>query len=162
MLLDLKQIEWRVINDGVMGGRSRSSVRVDDRGLHFHGKLSTANAGGFASVRGQLKESITGFASCRLTVSGDGRRYQLRLREDEDDRNVAWRASFQADSAARTLTLQASEFAPVFRGRQLEVLPGIEDRRLQVIGFMLASEDEGDFNLTVSDIELIPAEAPDA
>lgn len=162
MILDLKQIDWGVINDGVMGGRSRSSVRVDDRGLHFGGTLSTANSGGFASVRGQLSESITGFASCRLTVSGDGRHYQLRLREDEDARSVAWRASFQAGSTPRTVTLQASEFAPVFRGRQLEVLPGIEDRRLQIIGFMLTSKDEGDFNLTVTDIELIQAAAPGA
>ena len=162
MLLDLKQIDWRVINDGVMGGRSRSTVRADERGLHFDGILSTANSGGFASIRGRLTEPFTRFASCRLTVSGDGRRYQLRLRENEDARNIAWRASFEAGSTPRTVTLQAGDFEPVFRGRRLEVLPGIEDRRLQIIGFMLASKDEGDFRLTVSAMELIQAEAPDA
>lgn len=162
MLLDLKQTDWRAINDGVMGGRSRSAVRVDDRGLHFDGMLSTANSGGFASIRGRLVEPITRIASVRLTVSGDGRRYQLRLREDEDAGSIAWRASFEAGPAPQTVTLQARAFEPVFRGRRLEVLPGIEDRRLQIIGFMLASKDEGAFHLTVSDIELIPGRVPGA
>ena len=44
--------QWRVINDGVMGGLSDGRRRVSEEGyLEFYGNLSLRNNGGFASVR---------------------------------------------------------------------------------------------------------------
>jgi NADH dehydrogenase [ubiquinone] 1 alpha subcomplex assembly factor 1 len=157
MRLDPGQIEWQVINDGVMGGRSRSSVRVDQEGLHFHGTLSTAFGGGFASIRGRLSRPLGPFVAFRLALHGDGRRYQLRLRESAHSEDVAWRAFFDTSGAQQTLILAARDFEPVIRGRRVEALPGLNDRELRYIGFMLTSEQEGEFGLSVQTIETVAA-----
>ena len=54
MPLDLAEIAWRITNDGVMGGLSRSAVHTADGTLVFDGELSRENNGGFASVLGAL------------------------------------------------------------------------------------------------------------
>jgi len=49
--------EWRIVNDGVMGGISKSSLLLTDAGHgQFSGHVSLANNGGFASM--QLNTTI--------------------------------------------------------------------------------------------------------
>ena len=162
MRLDLAQIDWRVINDGVMGGRSRSSFSLDQRGLHFRGTLSTAFGGGFASIRGELPQALEPFEGLRLECRGDGRRYQLRLRESDDSNAVAWRAFFDTGGGVETITLAPGDFVPVIRGRAVEARPGLSERRLRHLGFMLSSKQEGDFELTVLAVETVGAAGPHA
>jgi len=152
MRLDPAHIEWQVINDGVMGGRSRSSFELDSQGLHFRGTLSTANGGGFASIRGRLPRPLGPFTAFRLDLRGDGRRYQLRLRESDDSEDVAWRAFFETCGIPETITVATADFEPVIRGRRIVALPGLGDRKPRYIGFMLTSDREGDFGLTVRSI----------
>ena len=51
---------WMVVNDGVMGGVSRSTIRRgDDVGTAvFEGTLSLENNGGFASVRTPIEPGV--------------------------------------------------------------------------------------------------------
>jgi hypothetical protein len=160
--LDLAHIDWQVINDGVMGGRSRSSFNVDQGGLHFRGTLSTAFGGGFASIRGGLPQPLDGFAGLRLEFRGDGRRYQVRLRESAESNAVAWRAFFDTGGGLETITLAHTDFAPVIRGRVVEALPDLSERALRYVGFMLTSKQEGDFGLTVQAIDMLDAAGPQA
>ena len=53
---------WRVVNDDVMGGVSSASFGLNDEGnAEFKGAVSTANNGGFASVRYRFKKKdVTG------------------------------------------------------------------------------------------------------
>ena len=43
--------DWRVINDGVMGGLSQGQGYLTDSSLVFEGRVSLENNGGFASLR---------------------------------------------------------------------------------------------------------------
>lgn len=43
--------DWRIINDGVMGGISVGEAGLDDNSMLFVGQLSFENNGGFASLR---------------------------------------------------------------------------------------------------------------
>lgn len=155
VLLELVHIDWQIINDGVMGGLSSSTFCLDDHGLHLRGSLSTANGGGFASIRGGLSRPLDRFCGLRLSLTGDGRPYQLRLRESSDSRDVAWRAFFDTSGARQTITLQLHEFEPVIRGRRVEALPGLADRKPQFLGFMLTSQCEGPFSLSIHSIETL-------
>ena len=155
MRLDLAGIEWQIINDGVMGGLSRSAWRVDGGRLHFQGTLSTANGGGFASIRGALPAPLTVFSGIGLTVSGDGRQYQLRLRETGAADGVAWRACFEAPDSRQSIELAAGAFEPVIRGRRVVEDGGVAQRSFHHIGFMLTSRQDGPFALTVHDLTLI-------
>jgi hypothetical protein len=157
MQLELARIDWQIINDGVMGGLSRSTFSLDDKGLHFRGSLSTANAGGFASIRGGLATPLAPCDGIQLSLTGDGRRYQLRLRETDASGDIAWRACFDTGSARATITLATRDFEPVFRGRRIDVLPGLADREINYIGFMLASRHEGAFALSIHSIETVDA-----
>ena len=49
---EAESLGWRVVDDGVMGGRSKGNIKVSDDGiLTFSGKLSLENNGGFSSLR---------------------------------------------------------------------------------------------------------------
>ena len=155
MLLEPTRIDWQIINDGVMGGLSCSAFDLDDQGLHFRGSLSTANGGGFASIRGGLAAPLAHFSGFRLSLTGDGRRYQLRLRETAASGDIAWRAFFDTRGEPETITLAVRDFEPVFRGRRIEALPGLAERTVAYLGFMLSSSQEGIFALSVHSIEAI-------
>ena len=149
MQLDPEQIDWQIINDGVMGGRSRSTFTLDQEGLHFRGTLSTAFGGGFASIRGPLPRPLGPFSGFRLDLTGDGRRYQLRLRESADSNDIAWRAFFDTSGSRESISLSAEDFEPVIRGRRIVALPGLCNRTVRYIGFMLTDNEEGRFALSV-------------
>ena len=43
--------DWMIINDGVMGGLSESTVTITKNSLLFKGSISLKNNAGFASIR---------------------------------------------------------------------------------------------------------------
>lgn len=153
MQLDPASVGWRIVDDTVMGGCSRGLVHAATEGLRFSGALSTRNNGGFSSVRGRLPQSFTGLVAARLTVRGDGRRYQLRLRETADPAAPAWRAEFPTSGASRIVELPAAAFQAVIRGCRLEILPGLRERTIRHVGLMLASREEGPFQLLLERLE---------
>jgi NAD(P)-dependent dehydrogenase (short-subunit alcohol dehydrogenase family) len=153
MPLDLAAIAWRITNDGVMGGLSRSTVHAGDGALVFEGELSRENNGGFASVLGALDHPLRPFRGVRLTVAGDGRRYQVRLRSDDDARGIAWRAEFEAGPEPCRITLTPRDFEPVFRGRPVADAPALSGVTIRHFGFMLAGGEAGRFRLQVESAE---------
>lgn len=65
--------DWYIVNDGVMGGRSSSKVKVDKNSLVFKGEVSLENNGGFASLRapfGSYDLSSYSKVSIRYKASG--------------------------------------------------------------------------------------------
>ena len=67
---------WMAVNDGVMGGVSRSRPEVSSRDtLVFTGNLSLENNGGFASVRHVSEPfELDQGAGVLLRVKGDGKK----------------------------------------------------------------------------------------
>ena len=65
---------WQNIDDPVMGGQSRSTMRIDGGIAAFEGIVSLENNGGVASLRSRPAEHDLGsFAGLVLRVSGDGK-----------------------------------------------------------------------------------------
>ena len=160
MPLDPEPMDWRITNDGVMGGLSRSRAVVGDGAVVFEGELSLENNGGFASVLAGMDTPLRRFHGVRLTVSGDGRDYQFRLRENSANRGVAWRARFRAGVEPRRITLLPEDFEPVIRGEVVVGATPLHDTPVRHVGFMLARDATGPFRLEVRDIEFIqPSEA---
>ena len=111
--------KWERINDAVMGGMSESSLTPADEMAVFEGIVSLENFGGFASVRSLPREfGLGGYDGLILRVRGDGRRYRLRLKTDDDYEGVSYQAVFFTDASEWTESrLSFDEFVPVFRGR---------------------------------------------
>jgi len=69
---------WRVVNDGVMGGRSSADADVVDSVLILAGDIVT-DGGGFSSVRLVLDEPLGVVTGLLLRVRTDGRSYELTV-----------------------------------------------------------------------------------
>ncbi|HMB59291.1 MAG TPA: CIA30 family protein [Xanthomonadales bacterium] len=153
MQLELDAERWHVINDRVMGGRSRSEVRKLQPSLIFSGELSLENNGGFASARCRFQDDFDGITGFRLDVRGDGRDYQFRLRESEASGAVAWRADFPSDGSRQVIDLPLEAFRPVIRGRRVSSAGELRPSSIRLLGFMLADRQSGPFTLEVHSIE---------
>jgi monofunctional biosynthetic peptidoglycan transglycosylase len=145
--------EWFVVNDGVMGGRSSSTIgRTADGTGMFAGAVSLENNGGFASVRTRLEGvDVASPAGGVLRVKGDGQQYQLRFRTDNRFDGVAYRASFETSGEGwEEVTLPFSEFVPSFRGRVVEGADPLDPAAIRQLTIMIADKQEGDFRLEVA------------
>ncbi len=147
-----RPVEWRPINDGVMGGLSRSRflATVVGRGL-FRGEVSLANNGGFASVRARIGPlDLSGYEGIGLRVRGDGKRYRLRLHDDSAFDSIAFQACFDTD-AGRWLEarLPFRQFQPTLRGRRPGNAPPLDTAGIRQLGLMIADGQAGPFRLEV-------------
>lgn len=148
--------EWRVINDGVMGGLSRSSITLtqEDTGL-FTGELSLENNGGFASVRAMVDSpDLSDYVGLEIRLRGDGRTYQLRLRQNERTDGLAYRAMFKTQNDKwLTVRIPFEEFVPTFRGRIIEDAPPLDPTHIHQVGLMIADKESGPFSLEIDFIQ---------
>jgi monofunctional biosynthetic peptidoglycan transglycosylase len=148
-------VQWRSVNDDVMGGVSSSRLEAAEDGyVQFYGVVSLENNGGFASVR-CLPRSFD-FDDCdgiRLRIRGDGKDYRLRLRTDDGFDGVAYQSIF-ATEADRWISVDIffSSFRASFRGREVPNAPALDPARIRQIGFMIADGQEGSFRLDISSI----------
>ena len=77
MLFDFGALEntddWLVVNDGVMGGLSKSRFIMSDRNTAvFTGNVSLDNNGGFASTRTKtMRFQLDGFKGILVRVKGE-------------------------------------------------------------------------------------------
>ena len=85
---DKKGIEWGPLDDVVMGGASKTDLTPGESFTGaWTGIVTTANNGGFAGIRTKLLSPFRDASSCSgilLKIKGDGQRYKLIARDDED------------------------------------------------------------------------------
>ena len=119
LLLNFRDIydsgRWMVVNDGVMGGVSRSTVNLHKDGhLLFTGNVSTNYGGGFASIRTDYKNwGIGKNEGLILRVKGDGKTYQFRCRLGNNINQIAYRHYFQTNNDEwQEILLPFKEFLP--------------------------------------------------
>ena len=157
--LDLDVEPWNAVNDGVMGGVSEGQIMATDDGLRFHGVLSLENNGGFASARRSVEKDLNDLNHIKLHVQGDGRRYQLRLRLDNNRDGVAWRQEFATSGVWQHVHFPLEDFVPVFRGQTLTGCEPLDPAQIGQLGFLLADGHPGEFQLDIGEIEFLPTAA---
>ncbi|XP_077227156.1 NAD(P)-binding Rossmann-fold superfamily protein [Tasmannia lanceolata] len=130
-----RELVWGALDDVVMGGVSESAFQIDPTagefggpvGL-FKGSVSTANNGGFTSIRTRNfsePEDLSAYDGLELRLKGDGRRYKLIVRTSPNWDTVGYTASFDtAKDQWQTIRLLFSSLRPIFRARTvLDALP---------------------------------------
>ena len=145
---------WASVDDRVMGGVSASRAEIAPEGLVFHGTVSLANNGGFASIRAQPREyGLAGATAFVLRVQGDGRTYKLALRTDEAFDGVQYQARFATQAGTWIdVEVPVAAFQPTFRGRAVDA-PALDPARIQVFGFLIAERQAGPFRLVVESLQ---------
>jgi hypothetical protein len=147
--------EWRIIDDVVMGGISDGKFKIDENGNGvFFGRVSTENYGGFSSVRYQMKtKDISGFSKVSIRLKGDGKNYQLRIKDDINS-YYSYITTFETSGEWETVTLNLKDLYPSFRGQTLN-LPNFDGKFIEEIVFLIGNKKDESFQLKLDKIELI-------
>ncbi|NJO42699.1 MAG: CIA30 family protein [Cyanobacteria bacterium CRU_2_1] len=146
---DIREV-WGALDDVVMGGVSQSGIQLGDSAADFSGTVSTANSGGFASVRTRNFEpplDLSAYRGIELRVKGDGNRYKFMLRTETRWDGIAYCYSFDTQ-ADRWITIQIpfSAVVPVFRAKTVEGNP-IDPHHVYAMQLMLSKfEYDGALN----------------
>ena len=146
-------VRWRVINDNVMGGVSRSRVSINPEGyMVFNGDVSLDYGGGFASVRSSYENwGIGNFEGFFIKVWGDGKTYQFRCRMGNNFDGVAYRHYFQTNNENwQEIRLPFSKFVPTYRGRILSDVTQLDPKEIRNLGLMISDKQSGNFNLKIA------------
>jgi len=142
--------QWRIVNDGVMGGRSKGNLRIKQQNMIFNGNISLANNGGFSSVFRAIEQRPQNLDSVTLDVQGDGQQYQLRVVVYVDGYRLTYKHDFNtlADQRER-LILSLDHFEATFRGRKLTNAPILKSQDIREIGFLMTKKQAGKFSLSI-------------
>ena len=146
--------EWKVVNDGVMGGISKSSIVLTDAGHgQFSGHVSLANNGGFAMI--QLNKTIKLSEEKRfivMRIKGDSKAYEFRLK-GEVSQSESYVHKFTTSGEWENIKLPINEFYPQFRGVKLKI-PNFNFTSIEQLSFLIANNQEEDFKLLIDWIGL--------
>lgn len=149
---------WHAIDDRVMGGISRSTLRHDPAGhAVFEGTDSLERNGGFASVRSSAGErGLTGAESCLIELRGDNKQFKLSLLTDDGFDSLNCQVSFAPKGTDwQTLHLPLADFRASFRGREVPDAPPLDPARIRQVGLMIAARQAGPFALDIRRIGLV-------
>jgi hypothetical protein len=131
-----------IVNDGVMGGVSKSTLRQDAHGMFFEGLVSLENNGGFASMRSAIQVP-QGSQLLELIARGDGKRYKLILRTQLAPR-VTYAAEFIAEPTWQTYRFNTSQFKTTVRGQAVNAPPLSFSDAIE-FGILIANNQAGSF-----------------
>ena len=146
-------LDWRVVNDNVMGGRSRGRFEIREEFLNFFGTTNT-NGGGFSSIRSFLASPVPSDSKkMKLLIKGDGRTYTVILRERRS-RASFWATFESKNNRWEEVVIPLESFWPNWRGRRLDYRP-IEPSMIREIGLMIYDGEDGPFSFGVKKIEII-------
>ncbi|KAJ4703698.1 NAD(P)-binding Rossmann-fold superfamily protein [Melia azedarach] len=168
-----KELPWGALDDVVMGGVSQSTFQIDRTGGEnggptglFKGVVSTANNGGFTSIRTRNfaePEDISAYDGLELRLNGDGHRYKLIVRTSSDWDTVGYTASFDTIGGQwQSIRLPFSSLRPIFRARTVSDAPPFDPSNIISLQLMFSKFEydgklnptfvEGAFQLPVSSI----------
>lgn len=150
--------QWGNLDDVVMGGCSESTISMETGmgedggdGLVFRGNVTSANNGGFASVRSKNFEGgldLGAYEGIKMRLKGNGQRFKVIVRTDTNWDGVGYCRSFDTKEGEwQTIDLPFSEFTPVFRAKTSKDSPPINPSSIASIQLMLSKfEYDGDLN----------------
>ncbi len=147
---DLKET-WGALDDVVMGGVSESSIRFANDAAVFFGNVSTANSGGFASVRTRNFNpgiNLSGYEGIELRVRGDGKRYKFFIRSNSAWDGIGYAYSFDTVyNIWTTVRIPFKDLIPVFRAKTVKDAAPIDASQIYSFQLMLSKfEYDGELN----------------
>ena len=150
---------WRVINDGVMGGRSFGGPKFADGVMVFKGHINT-NGGGFSSIRLEVEAGLlTQAESLSLRIKSDGRAYKMSFRSDARHRGrpVSFQAPIPQTEAGqwREVRVPLSGLRASLFGQSVDGA-SFDTSKIWEIGFIIADGQDGPFRLEIESFKACP------
>lgn len=153
----LDSVNWSIVNDTVMGGRSSADLAWGKNGgLVWAGNLSLANNGGFVSIRSTaMNQDWSDYDGVEVILEGGGRDIQVTLqRRDMMIRAGGYRALVPTNTQGETkIFIPFSAFVLKRFGRRIqgpELTSGLAN--LGQKGLLMADKREGNFRIVLKSI----------
>mgnify|MGYP006094028869 CR=1 FL=1 len=144
--------EWSILNDGVMGGESASTFEINKEGNGvFQGKVSTANNGGFASIRYNSSENVGTSESIKIRLKGDGKDFQFRIKKKTSDFE-SYITTFSTSGKWQTIEVKLGDLYPSFRGRKI-AKSNFNETKFEQISILIGNKKNESFKLVLDKIE---------
>ncbi|KAL8468285.1 hypothetical protein ACS0TY_031504 [Phlomoides rotata] len=155
-----RELSWGALDDVVMGGVSEGTFQIDPNGGEngsptaiFKGVVSTANNGGFSSIRTKnfvVPEDLSAYDGLELRIKGDGRRYKFMVRISRDWDTVAYTIGFDTvKDQWQSVRLPFSSLRPIFRARTVSDAPPFDPSEIISLQLMFSKfEYDGKLNPT--------------
>ena len=149
--------EWRVVNDGVMGGLSRGKVEFTENSFIFSGSVSLENNGGFTSFRSPYgRYDLSEYDKVEIKYRSEGMDCALSF----DQNSRFWRPNHKmpipaTDNIWMTLTTNLYELSEYQMGRMTGAQMSENDaRQTNRLGLITDSKKQGSFSLEIDYIKL--------
>ncbi|MFZ9858392.1 MAG: CIA30 family protein [Roseiflexaceae bacterium] len=143
---------WAPLNDGVMGGVSRSELVATTSGTAiFRGVVSFDNNGGFATVQTNFVQpiNVSAYRGISVRIKGDSKRYGMYLRTNS--RSLVYQATFVTTGEWQTIQLPFDQFKPTYFGRTVPGDP-IDASIIRSMSVLIEYKQEGPFALEIAHI----------
>lgn len=131
------------VDDQIMGGISQSGLvpSFDGSCASFTGVVRT-DGGGFCGTRSRLLSAplnLGGYSGLYLRVRGDGKRYKLNVRTNEEVGELVYQGAFLPPAGEMcTLRLPFAAFRLVKRSQPVLDGPPLDPKSIYQIGFVLS------------------------
>lgn len=145
---------WEIVDDRVMGGNSLGSFKLSPDGFGlFEGQISLENNGGFSSIRYRFKKiKVDEGNFIILKVKGDGKNYQLRIKENSSN-SYSYIIPFATSGEWQEIKIAMKDMYPSFRGRKLD-LPNFSHDYIEEVVFLVGNKKTERFELLIDKIVL--------
>ncbi len=145
---------WKVVDDGVMGGRSAGTFNLSPEGYGvFQGFVSLENNGGFSSVRYPFDPvQVKKGSIVVLKLKGDGKDYQFRVK-DQTGRYYSYITTFSTSGEWEEIKISLKDMYPSFRGMKLD-MPNFSESSIEELAFLIANKRAEKFKLLIQSIRV--------
>jgi monofunctional biosynthetic peptidoglycan transglycosylase len=148
---------WRVVNDDVMGGISKSSISVSENNyLVFSGEVSLENNGGFASLRSPVHDyDFSNFTGFVIKVKGDDKTYSLSFRQTKYFTGFNYNQKFETrKNEWQIFEFPFDKFNLKYFGKVVEAFDKPDQKSIKQISILISDKQEGPFQLEIEWIGL--------
>lgn len=147
--------QWQIVNDGVMGGRSKGYFSLNDNGHGlFEGTVSLENNGGFSMVQYHFQEmDVREYNKVVIKLKGDGKDYQFRVKKNRSD-YYSYAFIFSTTKDWQTIEIPFDKMIPQFRGRRLNKTK-FTGEQLEEIAILIGNKKAENFALQIANISLM-------
>ena len=148
---------WRIVNDGVMGGLSSSTVSVNgSKNIVFRGSVSLDNNGGFASLRSPVKNyNFQGFSGVEIRMKTEGKLYSISMKETSYFSGYFYTASFETKKDEwMVFKIPFGNFKLFYFGKETDSAKKIPLDNIKEISLLIGEKQEGSFETEIDYIKL--------
>jgi NADH dehydrogenase [ubiquinone] 1 alpha subcomplex assembly factor 1 len=148
--------QWRIVNDGVMGGLSSSKVIVKDDKIIFRGNVSLENNGGFASLRSQIKDyNFENYSGIEIKLKGDGKLYSISMKETTYFNGYFYTNSFETKKDEWIVAqIPFNQFKLYYFGKDTNSSKKIPLDNIKEISLLIGDKQKGEFKAEIDYIML--------